>query len=419
MKFGFTHLSIVLWLGSGFLAKSHWALASFDNPIWLLSWTMAAAGIGLAILLGSPPSTRLALRPTERLAILSIVVAAFAAWLMGLGDGSLIHQTMMPISMLSSVWYGLWWFPRMVKRNGRLAEFPFTVYLVMAVSLVVLSPAFVDVRVALDPTVRENWLFFGITDAGLLGATAFAVACGSLLRKRFFGLRSLAFLLAALLVVTPWVRAGLAAAVVVTGLMMLRIASYGRKGRGAMAIQAMILVPVTMVAVLFLGGQGISGLTEKIFPEERSNAVEFREVAWNHFSSSLREEPFSLEGRGLGYKWTTAGSYTIWNDPHSTWAGLWEAGRMLTLGLFAFGMILLLGNVFKGSSSIPGFRAVLVVATTLTVSFAASALISATSPADRLFWMALGLLILEARRGSVPAVAAQAVSSAQRLHRQV
>jgi hypothetical protein len=213
MKFGFTHLSIVLWLGSGFLAKSHWAAASFDNPIWLLSWIMAAGGIGLAILIGSPPSTRLKLRPTERLAILSIVTAILAAWLMGLGDGSLIHQTMMPISMLSSIWYGLWWFPRMVKQSGRLAEFPFTVYLVMALSLVVLSPAFVDVRVALDSTVRENWLYFGTTDAGLIGATAFAVASGSLLRKRFFGLRSLAFLLAVLLVVTPWVRAGLAAAV--------------------------------------------------------------------------------------------------------------------------------------------------------------------------------------------------------------
>ncbi|PZC45435.1 MAG: hypothetical protein C1O27_002391 [Chloroflexi bacterium] len=174
---------------------------------------MAAGGIGLAILIGSPPSTRLKLRPTERLAILSIVTAILAAWLMGLGDGSLIHQTMMPISMLSSIWYGLWWFPRMVKQSGRLAEFPFTVYLVMALSLVVLSPAFVDVRVALDSTVRENWLYFGTTDAGLIGATAFAVASGSLLRKRFFGLRSLAFLLAVLLVVTPWVRAGLAAAV--------------------------------------------------------------------------------------------------------------------------------------------------------------------------------------------------------------
>lgn len=169
---------------------------------------------------------------------------------------------------------------------------------------------------------------------------------------------------------------------------------------------------------MFLGGQGISGISEKIFPEARSNAVEFREVAWNHFSDSLREEPFSLEGRGLGYKWTTAGSYTIWNDPHSTWAGLWEAGRILTLGLFAIGLTLLLGNVFKGSTSIPGFRAVLVVATTLTVSFAASALISATSPADRLFWIALGLLIVEAR-GSVPAAAAQVVSSAQRLHQGV
>ena len=361
---------------------------------------LAAAGIGIAVLLELRDARRVTYRPGERLALLCIVLGVIAASVMGLGSGSQIHQIMMPVSMLASIWYGLWWFPNRVARNGRLAEFPFSIFLVMALSLLVLSPAFVDVLIALDPNVRESWLYLSITDAGLIGGTAFAVASGSLLRKRLFGFRLLAFALAVLLVVFPWVRAALAGAVVVFGFMLLRVASYGPRKPGTMLLQAIILVPAVVLPLTFLGGLGISGLAEKILPEDRKGGVEFREVAWEHFTTSLQEDPFSLDGRGWAYKWTEVGHYTVWNDPHSTWAGFWEAGRLITLGFFSIGLLILLGNAFRGSASIPGFRAVLVIVATLTSSFAASALISATSPADKLFWIALGLLLIESRRGN-------------------
>ena len=47
MKFGLTHLSITLWLGSGFLGKSHWSLQSLDNPVWVSSWLWLPLALAL------------------------------------------------------------------------------------------------------------------------------------------------------------------------------------------------------------------------------------------------------------------------------------------------------------------------------------------------------------------------------------